>query len=97
MSGTNPASGKAPAVEQTTLVCVDMQPVFLAAITEGQEIHWRCSFALETAHGLGLPIVFTEQVPEKLGGTAPDLLDLAEKSSVFAKHTFSAMADADIA
>ncbi len=93
MPESTPAAGRD---DRTTLVCVDLQPVFLATITEGQEIHWRCSFALETARGLGLPIVFTEQVPDKLGGTAPDLLELAGKSSVFAKNTFSALADEKI-
>jgi nicotinamidase-related amidase len=79
------------------LLCVDLQPVFLAAICDSQRVHWRCSFALEAARGLGLPVVFTEQVPERLGHTATELLTAAEKPEVFAKNTFSALANESIA
>jgi nicotinamidase-related amidase len=79
------------------LLCLDLQPAFLAAMADSQRVHWRCSFALEAARGLGLPVVFTEQVPAKLGGTAGDLLALAEKPAVFGKDTFSALGDPAIA
>jgi nicotinamidase-related amidase len=46
--------------------------------------------------GLGIPVAFTEQVPEKLGNTAPELLDLAPQASVWGKNTFSALADDEI-
>ena len=75
------------------LLCIDLQPAFLAAICDSQRVHWRCSFALEVAKGLGLPVMFTEQVPAKLGGTAADLLALVEKPAVFGKDAFSALAD----
>ena len=80
-----------------TLLCIDLQPAFLAAIPDNQRVLWRCSFALEVARGLGLPVVFTEQVPAKLGPTAPDLLALAEKPAVLAKDAFSALGDPAIA
>ena len=80
-----------------TLLCLDLQPAFLAAICDSQRVHWRCSFALEAARGLGLPVVFTEQVPAKLGGTAEDLLALAEKPVVLGKDAFSALGDKRIA
>jgi hypothetical protein len=70
--------------------------VFLAAIGDSQRVHWRCSFALEAAAGLGLPVVFTEQVPDKLGHTAEDLLALAADPVVFGKQAFSALGDAAI-
>ncbi len=79
------------------LLCIDLQPAFLAAIPESQRVHWRCSFALEAAKGLGLPVVFTEQVPAKLGHTAGDLLTLAESPVVFGKDAFSAFEDKAIA
>ena len=75
------------------LLCIDLQPAFLAAIPDSQRVHWRCSFALEVAKGLDLPVIFTEQVPAKLGGTAEDLLALAPKAAVFGKDSFSALAD----
>jgi nicotinamidase-related amidase len=51
----------------TLLLCIDMQPVFVKAIADGEQVQRRCAFALAAAHGLGLPVVFTEQVPHKLG------------------------------
>lgn len=79
------------------LLCIDLQPAFLAAIPDSQRVHWRCSFALEAAKGLGLPVLFTEQVPVKLGGTAGDLLALADRPIVLGKDAFSALGDKTIA
>ena len=79
------------------LLCIDLQPTFLAAIPDSQRVHWRCSFALEAAKGLGLPVLFSEQVPEKLGHTAQDLLSLCDEPEVVGKDTFSVLGDRKIA
>lgn len=73
-----------------------MQPVFVRAVTDGARVQRRCEFAVAAARGLGLPIAFTEQVPQKLGGTAPELVALAPGAPTFDKETFSALADAGI-
>lgn len=77
----------------TLLLCVDMQPVFIAAMEKPAEVQRRCAFALAAAVGLGVPVAFTEQVPQKLGGTAPELRALAPDAPAWAKTTFSAFAD----
>ena len=94
---TAPALPAKSATGDRLLLCVDLQPAFLAAIPDSQRVHWRCSFALESARGLGLPVLFTEQVPDKLGHTAADLLALADKPVALGKDTFSAFGDAQIA
>ena len=94
---THPAAVPALSPSNGLLLCIDLQPVFLATICDSQRVHWRCSFALEAARGLGLPILFTEQVPAKLGGTAADLLALSEKPEVLGKDAFSAFGDPTIA
>src|SRR5687768_5990610 len=43
-----------------------------------------------------MPVGFTEQVAQKLGGTAPELLDLAPQAAIWGKKTFSALADEGI-
>lgn len=78
------------ALSRALLLCIDAQPVFLDAVPGGAALRRRCAFAIEAARGLGLPVAFTEQVPEKLGGTAPELLALVPSPRVFAKDTFSA-------
>ncbi|HVS52356.1 MAG TPA: isochorismatase family protein [Opitutaceae bacterium] len=83
------SAATAPAV----FVCVDMQPIFLPVIPDGARVLRRCEFAVAAARGLALPIVFTEQVPAKLGPTSPSLLALAPGAEVKAKKTFSALAD----
>ena len=75
------------------LLAVDLQPTFLDAMPGGEAILRRASLAVAAATGLGLPVVFTEQVPTKLGPTAASLLALAPGAPVFGKDAFSALAD----
>src|SRR5262245_60056213 len=82
--------------DDTLLLCVDMQPKFIAAVQHGFRARRRCEFAVSAAVGIGIPVAFTEQVPDKLGNTAPELLDLAPQASVWGKNTFSALADEEI-
>ncbi|MBS0631365.1 MAG: isochorismatase family protein [Verrucomicrobia bacterium] len=82
--------------ENLLLLCLDLQPVFIRAMADGATVQRRCAFAIQAAVGLGLPVLFTEQVPQKLGGTAPELLALAPQATVRAKETFSALADDSI-
>ena len=85
MSESKPISG-------ALLLCLDLQPVFLRAVGNGVRVQRRCAFAIAAAHGLGMPVAFTEQVPAKLGGTEPALLALAGSAAVHPKDTFSALA-----
>lgn len=86
MSAPSPLAG-------VLLLCVDLQPVFLKAIHDSENVTKRCAFAIEAAVGLGMRVAFTEQLPRKLGGTAPELLALAPGADLHAKSTFSVFAD----
>lgn len=77
----------------TVLLCIDVQPVFVKAMAQPEALQRRCALALAAAQGLGLPVIFTEQVPQKLGGTAPELRALAPAAPALGKATFSALAD----
>jgi len=74
------------------LLVIDAQPPFLAAVAEGEAVRRRCRLAVASARLLGLPILFTEQVPAKLGGTDPELLAAAGEPATFPKSAFSALA-----
>ncbi len=87
-------SGETPA--DVLLLAIDLQPVFLGSMVDGQTVQRRCAFTLAAAHGLGIPTLFTEQVPHKLGGTVPELRALAPAAPVLAKDTFSALACPEI-
>jgi len=79
------------------LLCVDVQPVFLRALPDKERLVRRCAFAISAAQGLGMPVAFTEQVPQKLGGTDPELLRCVKQPVLYSKSTFSAFADDAIA
>jgi nicotinamidase-related amidase len=79
-------------VEGALLLCLDLQPVFLGAVSDGDAVRRRCSFAISAARGLGMPVAFTEQAPAKLGATEPALLALAGSPAAHAKDSFSALA-----
>jgi len=85
MNSAQPAEG-------ALLLCLDLQPVFLRAVSHGAQVLKRCQFAVAAARGLGIPVVFTEQAPQKLGATDPGLLALVEAPRVHAKEAFSALA-----
>lgn len=75
------------------LIVIDAQPPFLAAVAGGEDVQRRCRLAIASARILGLPILFTEQVPAKLGGTDSGLLAAAgDGAPVFPKDAFSALA-----
>lgn len=79
------------ASEGTLLLCLDMQPAFIRAVSGGAAVLERCRFAVAAARGLGIAVAFTEQVPEKLGATDPSLLALVPSPEVHAKSRFSAL------
>ncbi len=79
--------------DNTLLLCVDLQESFLRVMPQRERLQKRCEFAIAAAVGLGMPVAFTEQVPEKLGGTLPRLLELAPQAAVWGKKAFSALGD----
>jgi nicotinamidase-related amidase len=78
-------------IEGALLLCLDLQPAFLGVVSNGPALIRRCEFAVSAARAVGMPIAFTEQVPEKLGRTDPTLLAMADPAEVHAKDTFSAL------
>lgn len=76
------------------LLCLDLQEALLAAIPDRERLLRRCRLAISAAQGLGVRIAFTEQVPQKLGSTATELVEAAGESVRFEKSTFSALSDA---
>jgi nicotinamidase-related amidase len=81
---------EAPAAGVALLV-IDVQPTFLKVMPAGDDCLRRCRLAVSAAQLLGVPVIFTEQVPSKLGPTHPELLLTAgEGRAVFGKTAFSA-------
>lgn len=77
------------------LLAVDLQDTLLSMLPRAAaaELRARAGLAISAAVGLGIPVLFTEQVPAKLGPTSPALRKLAPAAPVFDKNAFSAVAD----
>lgn len=80
-----------PTVPPVALLLIDLQPAFLEAVPHGAKAARRAQLALEAARLLGLSVAFTEQVPEKMGGTLPSLREKGGDAPAFAKTAFSAL------
>lgn len=79
-------------MDSVGLLLVDVQPKILDLIENGQAVLKRNCFAVEAARLLGVKIFYTEQVPEKLGGTCAELMEAGLKDvQGFPKSAFSAL------
>ena len=74
----------------TGLLVVDAQEKFLAVVPGAERIVWNIRRLLDAAKVLGVPQAATEQYPEKMGRTAPELLKRLD--APVAKLTFSGAA-----
>lgn len=80
--------------EASLLLAVDFQTKLAPAIHEGEAALARAAMLLEVARQLGVPRLATEQYPQGLGPTHPDLLALLAPEEVMAKLHFSAAREA---
>jgi nicotinamidase-related amidase len=82
-------------VASTLLLGVDLQPTFLSIMPAGgQPLLRRCHLAVRAAAGLGMRVAFTEQRPDRLGGTETSLVSAAPAAAPrWAKSAFSAYGD----
>ncbi len=74
--------------EETVLLVVDLQDRLLGVQPDAQRIVWNTGRLVDGATVLGVPILATEQVPEKLGPTSHAIAD--KIGTVIAKKAFSA-------
>lgn len=74
---------------RTALVIVDLQETFRPHIHRFDAILARTVVAIHAATLLGLPILVTEQVPEKLGKTMPEITGALPANEPLKKSAFS--------
>ena len=72
----------------SVLVVVDIQPGFMKWMEGVEPTIRRSEFMIRMAALLGIPILATEQYPERMGGTHPDLAPLLPEPPI-GKTTFS--------
>ncbi len=64
------------------VVVIDLQDAFMAPIPGAPRVVERTSFLIEAANMLGVPVLATEQVPERMGGTTSPVQALLPCSAV---------------
>ena len=55
--------------EQCVILVVDIQPTFMAAIEDAERVRHRSEFLLKIAKLVGVPVLASEQYPERMGPT----------------------------
>lgn len=76
--------------ENTGLVVVDLQGKLARLVSNSDAVITHCKKLIQGAQVLGLPIVWLEQNPDKLGETAEELRVLLCDQQPIAKFTFDA-------
>lgn len=77
----------------STIACfIDIQEKFIPHIHEADALLKRTGILLQGLEALGIPLLFTEQVPEKLGKTVEPVCNAVDFSP-FAKNCFSCADD----
>ncbi|MHB8636788.1 MAG: isochorismatase family protein [Fimbriimonadaceae bacterium] len=72
------------------LLVVDIQSSLLKVIHERERVVRRTAFLIEVARELDVPVLATQQAPDRLGGTDETVLAALGNVEIFAKTEFSA-------
>ena len=76
--------------ERAALVVIDVQEAFRPAVGEFDTIAHNAGVLVQGARELGLPVLVTEQYPEGLGKTVPEVAEHLDGVERHAKTVFSA-------
>ena len=75
---------------RSLLVVVDVQRSFMKGIHEAERVLDRSSFLIKVARLLDIPVIVTEQYPDRMGGTEERILPLLDPASApVGKMSFS--------
>jgi nicotinamidase-related amidase len=75
------------------LLIIDLQEKLMPAIQNSVAVFAQAAKLAEAANLLAIPIVVSEQVPEKLGVTVQPVIQHCKQAAVFSKTAFSALGD----
>ncbi len=82
--------------ENTALVIVDIQQKLLPAVANNQEMTTNCVKLIKGLQILEVPIIWVEQMPDKIGGTIPEIAELLnDNKTPITKSSFSCCGSED--
>ena len=79
--------------DKSCLLVVDVQEKLASAMTDPASVIRNAGILMRAAARLGVPLVVSEQYPQGLGPTVPELRALAPESARLAKVSFSCAGD----
>ena len=82
-------------LNNSALVVIDVQGRLATLMYEKEKFYKGVTDMIHGAQALGLPIVWNEQLPDKLGATIPEVASLLEGAKPLAKQTFSCCGNDD--
>ncbi|HOC93189.1 MAG TPA: isochorismatase family protein [bacterium] len=83
--------------EDSVLLIIDVQEKFVPHIKNIDEVIANCSRMASGCRAIGVPIIVTEQYPEGLGRTVPEVQEAIGDTAILEKTAFSVFADPAIA
>lgn len=78
-----------PTPDTTALICVDIQERLVPAMSDPTRLCRYATILMEAANILQLPLFTTEQYPQGLGSTLPELVKYLDPARLWAKTSFS--------
>ncbi|WP_300301923.1 hydrolase [Ferrovibrio sp.] len=81
------------AAPETQFLVIDIQARLLPVMRDGDRVVRNAGILLQAAQKLAIPALITEQYPQGLGPTVPEVMALAGATPVLGKMHFSAAAD----
>lgn len=78
-----------------SLLVIDFQKMLLPHIEDWKQVAANSAFLIKTFDALGLPVAYSEQNPERLGQTVPEIGELLEGRPKIEKMSFSCVACED--
>ena len=79
--------------EKSCLLVVDVQEKLAPAVSDPADVIRNAAILMRAGARLGIPLVVSEQYPQGLGATVPELRALASESARIAKLSFSCADD----
>ena len=81
--------------DEAVLVIVDIQGKLASLMHKKEEFYANVVRMINGANVLNIPIIWNEQLPDKLGPTIPDIKDALPGKTPFVKATFSCWGNQD--
>lgn len=79
--------------EDAVLMVVDIQERLVPVMKYGKQVIENSNIIITIAKDFGIPIIVTEQYPNGLGPTVPELRSNLERSVTYEKISFTAFTD----